>query len=63
MSLLANELDVLSIFHGQVSLTAVNQNVCLSLGYERLQKSKDSLKARDFFLVSSGAEIFSMGFR
>ena len=31
--------------HGQVSLAAVNQILCNSWGYERLQKSKDSLKA------------------
>ena len=28
----------------QVSLAAVNQILCISWGYERLQKSKDSLK-------------------
>ena len=44
MSLQANVFDVRSILHGQVSLSAVNQT-CLSLGYERLQKSKDSLNA------------------
>ena len=41
-SLLANRFDVRSELHGQVSLAAVNQILCNSLGYERLQKSKDS---------------------
>ena len=42
VSLLAN---VRSALHGQVSLATVNQILCDSWGYERLQKSKDSLKA------------------
>ena len=44
MSHLANEFDVRSELHGQLSLAAVNQILCCSLGYERLQKSKASLK-------------------
>ena len=44
MSLLAKEFDVRSELHGQVSLAAVNQILCNSRGYERLQKSKDSLE-------------------
>ena len=44
VSLLANEFDVRSVLHRQVSLAAVNQSLCKSCGYERLQKSKDSLK-------------------
>ena len=43
VSLLTNESDVRSV-HGQVSLAVVNQMLCNSWGYERLQKSKDSLK-------------------
>ena len=42
---LANEFDVRSKLHGQVSLAAVNQILCRSWGYERLQNSKDSLMA------------------
>ena len=45
MSLLANEFDVQNIFHGQVSLVAVNQ---IYLNHEAMngcKKSKDSLKA------------------
>ena len=38
------ELDVQSVLRGQVSLAAANQILCNSFGYERLQKSKDSLK-------------------
>ena len=38
------EFDVRSVLLGQVSLSAVNQILCNSLGYERFQKSKDSLK-------------------
>ena len=38
------QLDVRSVLHGRVSLAAVNQILCTSWGYERLQKSKDSLK-------------------
>ena len=45
VSYLANEFDVRSVLHGQVSLAAINQSLCNSWGYERLQKSKDSLKA------------------
>ena len=45
MSHLANQFDVRSELHGQVSLAAVNQILCSSWGYERLQNSKDSLKA------------------
>ena len=44
LSLLGNEFDVRSVLHGQVILVAVNQLLCNSGGYERLQKSKDSLK-------------------
>ena len=44
VSHLANEFDVWSEMHGAVSLAAVNQILCHSWGYERLQKSKDSLK-------------------
>ena len=48
MSLLANEFNVRSVLHGQVSLAAVNQ---FDVFHEAmnvivwLQKSKDSLKA------------------
>ena len=45
VSHLANEFDVRSELHGQMSLVAVNQIVCRSWRYERLQNSKDSLKA------------------
>ena len=45
VSNLANEFDVQSELHGQVSLAAVNQILCHSWGYERLQNYKDSLKA------------------
>ena len=45
VSLLGNEFSVWRKLHGQVSLAAVNQNLCSSWGYERLQKSKDSFKA------------------
>ena len=44
VSLLANEFNVRSVLHGQVSLAAVNLIFWNSWGYERLQKSKDSLK-------------------
>ena len=40
MSLLANEFNVRCVLQGQVSLVA-----CNSGSYERLQKSRDSLKA------------------
>ena len=39
VSLLANELDIRS-----VELGSSQSNLCNSWGYERLQKSKDSLK-------------------
>ena len=42
---LANEFDVESKLHGQVSLAAVNKILCHSWGYEWLQNSKDLLKA------------------
>ena len=42
---LANELDIRSELHGQVSLIAVNQILCRSCGYVRLRNSKDLLKA------------------
>ena len=45
VSHLVNEFDVRSELHGQVSLAAVNQILCRSWGYERLQNSKDSFKA------------------
>ena len=45
VSLLANEFDVWSELHVQVSLAAVSQILCRSWSYEWLQKSKDSLKA------------------
>ena len=44
VSHLANEYDVRSELHRQVSLAVVNQSLCCSLGYERLQNSNDSLK-------------------
>ena len=44
VSHLVNEFDVRSELHGQVSLAAVNQILCNSWGYERFQKSNDSLK-------------------
>ena len=48
VSLLANESDIRSALHGQVSLAAVNDIVCDSCGYERLQKCKESLKKACF---------------
>ena len=45
VSHLANEFDVRSELHGKVSFAAVNQILCGSWGYERLQNSKDSLNA------------------
>ena len=36
VSCLANEFDVRSVFHGQVSLAAVNHILCNSLGKELL---------------------------
>ena len=41
----ASEFDVRSELHGQVSMAAVNYMLCRSLGYERLQISKDLLEA------------------
>ena len=46
MSLLANEFDVQSVLHGQVSLAAVNQICAIHEAMNSLQKSKDSLKIR-----------------
>ena len=45
MSHRVNEFDVRRELHGQVCLAAVNQILCRSQGYERLQNSKNSLKA------------------
>ena len=46
VSLLANELDVRSVLRGQMSLAAVNQTYVIHEAInERLQKSKDLLKA------------------
>ena len=45
VSLLANKFNVRSKLHGQISLAAINQILFRSRGYERLQKSKDSVKA------------------
>ena len=45
VSHLAYEFDVQSKLHRKVSLAAVHQILCRSWGYERLQKSKGSLKA------------------
>ena len=45
VSYLANEFDVRSELHRQVSLAPVNQILCSSWGYEWLKNSKDSLKA------------------
>ena len=44
VSFLANEFDACCVLHGQVSLAAVNLFFYNSRGYERLLKSKDSLK-------------------
>ena len=45
MSLLANEFDVRSILHGQVSLAAVNQSCVIHEAMNVCKKkSKDSLK-------------------
>ena len=41
VSHLANEFDVRSQLHGQVSLTAANQILCCAWGYDGLQNSKD----------------------
>ena len=43
VSLLANEFDVRSVLHGQVSLAAVNK-ICVNHEAMKLQKSNDSLK-------------------
>ena len=48
VSHLANEFDVRSELQGQMRLAAVNQILSNSRGYERFQKSEDSLK--DCFL-------------
>ena len=45
VSLLANEFNVPSVLHGQVSLAAVNQIYVFHESMNELQKSKDSLKA------------------
>ena len=44
VSLLANELDVLVVLHRQMSLASVNHILCNSRHFERLQKSKASIK-------------------
>ena len=44
LSLLANEFDVQSILHGQVSLAAVNQIYVIHEAMNGCKKSKDSLK-------------------
>ena len=41
----SHEFDTRSKLHGHVSLAAVNQFLCRSRGFERVQNSKDSLKA------------------
>ena len=48
MSLLANELDVRSVLHGQVSLAAANQIRVIHEAMNGCKKSKESLK--DCFL-------------
>ena len=45
MSLLANELDVGSVLHGQVSLAAVNQIYVFHEAMNGCKKSRDTLKA------------------
>ena len=60
VSLLANEFDVGSTLHGQVSLETVNHILCDLWGYKRLQKSKDSLKAC-FENVNSNPYLTSLG--
>ena len=45
VSLLANEFDVRSILHRQVSLGAVTQIYVIHEAMNRCKKSKDSLKA------------------
>ena len=44
VSLLANEFDVRSVLHGQVSLAAVNQMSLILEAMKGCKKSKDSLK-------------------
>ena len=44
MSLLANEFDVRSILHGQVSLAAVNQIRVVHEAMDGCKKTKDALK-------------------
>ena len=53
VSHLVNEFYVRSELHGQASLADVNQIVCCSWGYERLQKFKDSLKACILYIQTS----------
>ena len=45
VSLLANEFDVRSVLHGQVSSAAVNQIYVIHEAMNGCKKSKDSLKA------------------
>ena len=45
VSLLANEFDVQSVLHGQVSLAAVNQIYVIHGAMNGCKKSKDSIKA------------------
>ena len=45
VSLLANELDLRSVLHGQVSLAAVNQIYFFHEAMNGCKKSKDALKA------------------
>ena len=45
VSLLANEFNVRSVLHGQVSLAAVNQIYIFHEAMNGCKKSKDSLKA------------------
>ena len=47
-SLLANEFDVRSVLHGQVSLAAVNQICVIHEAMNGCKKSKESLK--DYFV-------------
>ena len=44
VSLLANEFDVQSVMHGQMSLAAVNEISVIHEAMNRCQKYKDSLK-------------------
>ena len=43
VSLLANELDVRSVLHGQVSLAAVSQSCVIHEAMNNAKKSKDLL--------------------